>query len=204
MVAVLGGAPVAAYFSRSTVQKCVKYAAKSGSNRRGRPRKFAGPSRAVTLTLPHDTIAALHSIDTDLSRAVVAAVQSLEPTAMPRQVQLASFGTTAVIVVPDSRTLRDRTGVELVPIADGRALMAFDDRATIPQVELRVMDALREGTLKDGDRVLFEQLAEVLRNTRRATGVDIRQRTVVVMSHNGKLDASGLPEQSAEAQNANS
>ena len=202
MTAVISGAPVAAYFSRPTAQKGAKYTAKATANRRGRPRKFNVPSRAVTLTLPHHTIAALHSIDTDLSRAVVAAVQTLSPDATPRQVQLATFGSNAVIIVPDSRTLRERTGVELVPIADGRALLSFDDRTTIPQLELRVLDALDDGSLKDGDRVLFEQLADILRNARRATGVDLRQRSILVMRQNGKSETIGVTEETPEGQTA--
>ena len=47
--------------------------------RRGRPRKFSRPSRSVTLTLPDDVIAALLAVDSDLSRAVVRAVQPLVP-----------------------------------------------------------------------------------------------------------------------------
>ena len=39
--------------------------------RRGRPRKFAAPSRAVTLTLPESVIASLTRIDRDISRAIV-------------------------------------------------------------------------------------------------------------------------------------
>ena len=43
--------------------------------RRGRPRKFMGPSRAVTLTLPDYVLDALGAIDPDLSRAVVRLTQ---------------------------------------------------------------------------------------------------------------------------------
>ena len=44
--------------------------------RRGRPRKFSGPSRPVTLTLPVATIEALAAVDSDLSRAIVRVVQA--------------------------------------------------------------------------------------------------------------------------------
>ncbi len=43
--------------------------------RRGRPRKFIAPSRAVTLTLPEDVLEALDALDHDLSRAVVRVTQ---------------------------------------------------------------------------------------------------------------------------------
>ena len=43
--------------------------------RRGRPRKFRSPSRAVTLTPPEDVLRVLGGVDCDLSRAVVRVVQ---------------------------------------------------------------------------------------------------------------------------------
>ncbi len=46
------------------------------TSRRGRPRKFMVPSRAVTLTLPETVIAALEDVDHELSRAVVRIAQS--------------------------------------------------------------------------------------------------------------------------------
>ena len=57
------------------------FSVRAGANRRGRPRKFSRPSRAITLTLPEDTIAALRAVDRDLSRAVVRVVQPLEQDA---------------------------------------------------------------------------------------------------------------------------
>ena len=45
------------------------------STRRGRPRKFSSPSRAVMLTLPIPVLEALGAIDADLSRAVVRVTQ---------------------------------------------------------------------------------------------------------------------------------
>src|SRR5262245_6965694 len=82
---------------------------------RGRPRKFDRPSRSVTLTLPEDVIATLQAIDTDLSRAVVRATRPLAPPTVSSVAELANFGNRAVILVPRSRELRERTGVELIP-----------------------------------------------------------------------------------------
>lgn len=189
LAAAVSAAPVAAYYSGPLARTAVKRPAKATPSRRGRPRKFAGPSRAVTLTLPHDTIATLHAIHHDLSRAVVAAVQTMDPPPTNRQAQLATFGDSAVIVVPNNRALSERTGIELVPIPDDRALLSFDDRITVPQLELRVIDALGDGTLADGDRELFEQLAEILRQARRAGGVELQQRSVLVMRNDGGLEA---------------
>src|SRR5690242_5680425 len=87
---------------------------------RGRPRKFARPSRPVTLTLPEDVIAALQAIDADLSRAVVRVVQPHVASAPHAPAEVSAFGRGAVIIVNPSRGLEQLTGVALVRLADGR------------------------------------------------------------------------------------
>src|SRR5262245_54882105 len=48
--------------------------------RRGRPRKFAAPSRAVTLTLPESVLEALAAINPDPSQAIVQLTRRRAPT----------------------------------------------------------------------------------------------------------------------------
>jgi hypothetical protein len=149
--------------------------------RRGRPRKFSRPSRAVTLTLPEDVIATLRTIDSDLGRAIVRAIQPLEGKAPRPPAELTMYGGRAVIIVPRNRALIDRTGVELVPLTDGRALISFDQRTTVSQFELRIMDALADPSFDGADRVMFQALAEILRGARQTTGVSLRQRSIIVL-----------------------
>ena len=101
--------------------------------RRGRPRKFSRPSRAVTLTLPEEVLDALAAVDPDLSRAVVRVDPAEHGPAPHPPAELAAFGRHAVIVVNPSRTLERRIGVELVPLPDGRALISFDEPRTIAE-----------------------------------------------------------------------
>ena len=53
----------------------------SGTMRRsrGRPRKFAAPSRAVTLTLPEWVLSALSDVHEDISKAVVQLTERRRP-----------------------------------------------------------------------------------------------------------------------------
>lgn len=160
----------------------MQYTARTlGGSRRGRPRKFGRPSRAVTLTLPEDVIATLQAIDADLSRAVVRAVQPLVRKTPNRPAEVINYGNRAVILVPRSRVLRERTGVELVPLSDGRALISMDDRLSVPQLELRLTDALADATLDDDSRALFEALVEILRKARKDDAVELRQRQIVIL-----------------------
>lgn len=158
------------------------YTAKStAGSRRGRPRKFGRPSRAVTLTLPDDVIAVLRGIDADLSRAIVRATQPLVPSAPSPPAELFSYGDRSVIIVPRSRELRARTGVELVPLSDGRALISMDNQLSVPQLELQLTDAIADPALDDESRALFETLVEILRTARKDDAFELRERHIIIL-----------------------
>jgi hypothetical protein len=149
--------------------------------RRGRPRKFIAPSRAVTLTLPEDVISALGAIDSDLSRAVAQVMQPLMGGKPHAPAELAVFGRRAVIVVHPSRTLERQIGVDLVPLPDGRALISFDQPMTIPQLELLLQDAIDRHELPPEDQRTFEAIADILRTARRSNTVTLRQRNIILL-----------------------
>lgn len=148
--------------------------------RRGRPRKFAVPSRAVTLTLPEHVIATLQGIDPDLSMAVARLTES-SPAAAAPLAELATHGNRGIILVPQNRALKIRTGAELVPLSNGRALILLDERQTAAEFELRLRDALADPALTGIDRALFEKVAEILRGTRQNEGVEILERSLIVV-----------------------
>lgn len=149
--------------------------------RRGRPRKFTAPSRAVTLTLPEHVIDALAAIDDDLSRAVVRLVQPQLGKEPPHSAELASFGRQAVIVVRPSRALERTAGVVLVPLPDGRALISFDEPKTIAELELQLQDLIEDPHLAEADRRTFEEIIGVLRDARRSNAVTVRRRSIIVL-----------------------
>ena len=148
--------------------------------RRGRPRKFAGPSRAVTLTLPDHVIDTLTAGDPDLGRAIVrlAAKAKNQPA---RPAELSHFGRHAVIVVSPTPTLEKRAGVELVPLPDGRALIAFPQSTTVADLELLLEDALEGTDLRRADRSIFESVLEVIRDARRSADVSLVHRSIIVL-----------------------
>ena len=149
--------------------------------RRGRPRKFSAPARSVTLTLPDHVIAALKSVDRDLSRAVVRLTQpELQKRPHPAA-ELATFGRRAVIVVNPTKTLEERTGVMLVPLSDGRALISFDETMTVARLELRIQDAIDDHKLSGEDAEIFAAVAEVLKSARRSGDVVLHQRNIIVL-----------------------
>ena len=167
---------------------------------RGRPRKFTSPSRPVTLTLPLQVIAALRTVDADLSRAVVRLAQ---PAVTPRPrppAELVTFGRRAVIIVNPTRTLERRTGVGLVPLPDGRALISFDQPTTPAALELMIADALEDRQLPAADRAVFEAILNILRNARRASDVSLRQSNIIVLEGRKRLrDAPTSPPEKARS-----
>src|SRR5437879_5549983 len=124
--------------------------------RRGRPRKFSEPSRAVTLTLPEGVLASLSGVDPDLSRAVVRVTQPEMAKRPHPPAELVSFGRLSVIVVNPTRTLEEQPGVVLIPLSDGRALISFDETITVARLELGIEDALEDRRLSAADRRIFQ------------------------------------------------
>jgi len=149
--------------------------------RRGRPRKFVAPSRPVTLTLPEHVIDAIAAIDADLSRAIVRLAQSALAGQAHAPAELATFGRHSVIVVNPSRTLEKRTGIELVHLPDGRALISFAQSTTIADLELLIEDALDDRTLPRDDRAIFDGIGAILKSARRSEKVVLLQRNIIVL-----------------------
>ena len=158
--------------------------------RRGRPRKFTAPSRPVTLTLPLSVIDALSALDPDLSRAVVRMAQSRLARRRHPPAELATFGRRAVIVVNPSRTLERRTGVGLVPLPDGRALISFDRSTTPDSLELKIADALEDRTLPPADHAVFQGIADILKEARRSRDVSLRQANIIVLEGRRRAPAA--------------
>ncbi len=150
-----------------------------GRTRRGRPLKFNRPSRAVTLTLPEDVIGALGRSDSDLSRAVVRLALPLAGQPKSPPAETSRFGNGAVIVVPPHRALADINGVELVPLADGRALIALDDDMTAADFELAIRDAIDAPDVEDAAREVLAGIADILRRARASGRVTTRRIMVV-------------------------
>jgi hypothetical protein len=164
--------------------------------RRGRPRKFAAPSRAVTLTLPEATLARLAVIDDDISQAVVRLCNAQAPTSTPRAAaELAFFGRRAVITIRPVASLERRVGIELVPLPDGRALISFDQPKTISDLELTLSDALDDRSLGAEERHMFESIRAILNEARRSNVVSLLRRSIIVLEyHSPKAESrSGTP-----------
>lgn len=155
--------------------------------RRGRPQKFGRPSRAVTMTLPEDVIAALGGVDDDLGRAVVQLVQPLLADVVHRPpAELAKYGTSAIIIVKPFEALAGMAGVTLVPLPDGRAVISLDDAMSVHEFELRIRDATETEGLEARERAALAAIGEILKSARQTKGVVVKQRNIIVLQAPGR------------------
>jgi hypothetical protein len=148
---------------------------------RGRPRKFAAPSRAVTLTLPETVIERLSAIHEDLSRAVVGLAERRARGSKRQAAELLVFGRRAVITIRPTPSLERRAGVKLVPLPDGRALISFDMPQSLAELELTINDALDDASLSREDRAVYEGIGAILKEARRSKTVSLHRRNIIVL-----------------------
>ena len=149
----------------------------------GRPKKFARPSRPVTVTLPEDTLTQLATIDADLGRAIVAAVDGHHaPRTRPRRLaEVARYGSHAVIVVTPVKALKRLADVELVPIGDGRALISLSHSRSIAQLELDMRDLLERSDVSPVERRTLKAIADILRSARASRSIALEERMIIVL-----------------------
>jgi hypothetical protein len=163
---------------------------------RGRPRKFADASRAVTLTLPDSVIATLRGIHHDLSQAIVRLTQRNRSRTRRKGADLMVFGKRAVITIRPTPSLEMHAGVQLVPLPDGRALISFADPTSLAALQLSIADALDDADMPAADRQVYEHLGRILRDARRSDRVTLAQRHIIVLESargartNGKRPAA--------------
>ena len=150
---------------------------------RGRPQKDGRPARAITVTLPEDVLDRLSATDADLGRAIVKLVErGGKPRAHScKPAEIATYGTRSVIVVPDARALRKLAGVQLVPIGNGRCLIALEPPYSIPQLELDIRDLLAQREVAETERKTLDSVAAILRSARVSRDVTPEERTIIVL-----------------------
>lgn len=141
----------------------------------GRPPKFSGPRRPVTITLPERTLRSLASIDPDRARAIVKATDAAlagRPESDP-QVEVVEVGPrTSLIVVGHSRYLQRIPGLGLAELAPGRFILTVPSGTPVDSLEIMLSDLLEEVPVQDAaDRATLDGLRHILRRFRRSQAV---------------------------------
>jgi hypothetical protein len=131
--------------------------------------------------LPESVLDELAKLAPDPSHAIVQLMKRRTAVNGKPAAELVSFGRRAVISVKPTPTLKDRTGIELVPLPDGRALITFDQPTTIAEFELTIYDALDDPRLSSEDRTVFEAIGAILTEARRSDQVSLLRRSIIVL-----------------------
>lgn len=144
----------------------------TNSNRGGRPKKFAGPSSVVTLTLPKETIEQLSDIHEDRAKAIVKATQLAAATSPEDQAraELIEVGPNlAMIAVPHCKYLQQAPDISLVQVLPNRFLIVVSAGTPLSAIEIHVADQLALLPEDEArDRQILSDLLERLREARRA------------------------------------
>jgi hypothetical protein len=138
---------------------------------RGRPPKFEGVRRPVTVTLPERTLRQLELIHADRAKAIVKvtmAALGFRSGSKPLVEVIEAYPGQALIIVGPSQRLKEIQFLRLVEIAPSRFLLVLASGTSIDSLELAIGDLLEHLPQEDAyEREIMTELQNVLRHRRR-------------------------------------
>lgn len=139
----------------------------------------------MAVTLPEDTIAALHAKDPDLARAIVALVDKRPTSAAegrPRPpVTVARTGRRQGLIVVDPAVVSALPGCTLMRISPNRAFITLDPGAGLADLEVAVLDRLAEENVSERERRGLQLLRQSVKRWRKDHRVQVYPRAIVVL-----------------------
>jgi len=163
---------------------------------RGRPLKFVRPAQLLAVTLPHDVVAALRRIHPDPAWAIVSLSERLTRTdhrSRPRgrpAVELAQLSPRNSLIVVDPQAIRSVPGVSVVPVAAGRAFLAFDQGRGLADLEVAVVERRQDPKINAAARKELSGLHQQIRHWRRSSRFRFSTRSIIFVEHvNGARQA---------------
>lgn len=163
-------------------------------SRRGRPPKFGRPAQLITLTLPHDSVAWLKTVHPDPAWAVVklheqATRRAHQPVALAELVQLPHR---RALIMVNAEALRRLPGAAIIPLSDGRGILALEPEKGVADLELAVIDRLEDCAVQKTEREALQALRDRLRKWRRE-GVRFESRAIIIANRLGQPAADQQP-----------
>ncbi len=158
------------------------------ATRRGRPLKFGRPAQLVALTLPHDVLRGLRRIHRDPAWAIVLLYERLTRSGQhhpPRQAgapaELARLSPGTALIVVDPRSVPSVPGVSVVPVAPGRAFLAFDEGRGLADLELGLAERIGESKTRPAARRELAALHRHVRSWRRSRRLRFAKRSIILV-----------------------
>jgi hypothetical protein len=143
----------------------------------------------VALTLPEEVLDALRTVHPDPGWAIVQLVEPILSAGPHRQrprgpaplIELVHLpGRRALIVVQPDVFARLR-GVSMIPLADGRAFLAFDHAGGLADLEVAMLDQLEAAPARSTERAHLTQVRDILRAWRHDPALVFRTRSILVV-----------------------
>jgi hypothetical protein len=168
--------------------------------RRGRPPKFGRPSQLVALTLPQDVLHRLRTVHQDPAWAIVQLVESMfrthgapRPSKVPTAIaELVHLPGKRGLIVVQPKVLARLRGVSTIPLADGRAFLAFDSAAGLADLEVALLDRLEATATSSADHARLRQVLEAVRGWRRDRNLVFRTKSIIVMESAARAEQGSL------------
>lgn len=156
------------------------------TNRGGRPAKFAGPRRPITVTLPERVLSLLAAVDSDRAKAITKLADSWSSPRgkLPPPVATVEIAAgMAIILVNHSERLARLPWLRLIEVAPGRNLISIRSGTAIETIEVAVRDLLEDLPAgKSRDREILETLLGILRASRR-TNATLKEEILFVKAN---------------------
>lgn len=154
--------------------------------KRGRPLKFGRSAELIALTLPHDVVGWLRTINDDPAWAIVQLFERNNTRRsrvqeLPRpSAELIDVGRRRALIVVDQESFTTLPGVAVIPLANGRSFLALEPGRGMADLEVAVVDRLEEPGLVGDERDSLNQLRRQLREWRRDPGIGFHTRSIIV------------------------
>ena len=154
---------------------------------RGRPLKFGRPAQLLALTLPHDVVRGLRRIHPDPAWAIVSLYEKrADHGHRPRRpagttIDLAQLSPDSALIVVDPQLVQSVPGVSIVPVAAGRAFLAFGEGRGLADLEVAVLDRLQQGGVSPAVRKELTVLHRRIRGWRRSRRLRFSTRSIIIV-----------------------
>ncbi len=149
----------------------------------GRPRKFAGPSRPVTVTLSEATIDRLNWIHKDRALAIAKAAEIATETAgdQPLKVEVLEIAKgQGLILVGPSMALKRIPWLRMVQISPARFLLSIPTGTSVDSLEIAILDLIdRLAPDEKDERDMLVRLRDIMRALRHGQSVSKAEILIV-------------------------
>lgn len=147
--------------------------------------KFGRPSQVLAVTLPDDVLASLRTVHWDPGWAIVQLVERSLGDGTPHRrppaalAELARLPGSLALIVVQPRVFTRIPGIATIPLADGRAFLAFEQVRGLADLEVVLLDQIEALPVKSAQRALLKEARGIVRGWRR-DAISFRPMSILV------------------------